>query len=288
LRQFASHIAAIALHHYVTLDIDRGWFAMSLLPRLGIGRNTEAEALKRRVSTLQVALKQCGELAHRWTQFRLGVTICIAVLMLALGFALGAYREPIGQSVSALALAIGLARPGPSADEAYAAYEQHKYTAAFKLASPLAADGDARAQSLLGLAYYHGQGVSQDHAEALNWFRRAADQGDASAQFQLGVMSSQGQGVPQDYAEAMKWFRLAADQSEPQAQYNLGIIYSKGQAGEPDKVSAYMWFNLAAAHFSSSDSRHDTAVASRDLVAEQMTREEIAEAQRRAREWMPK
>ena len=60
------------------------------------------------------------------------------------------------------------------------------------------------------------------------------------------------------------------------------------QAGEPDNVSAYMWFNLAAAHFPQSDVRHDTAVASRDLLAKQMTREQVAEAQKRAGECMPK
>ena len=42
-------------------------------------------------------------------------------------------------------------------------------------------------------------------------FRLAADQGDAKAQYSLGVMYDQGEGVPQDYAEAVKWYRLAAN-----------------------------------------------------------------------------
>jgi hypothetical protein len=147
-------------------------------------------------------------------------------------------------------------------------------------------EGDARAQSLLGLLYYRGQGVAQDYAEAAKWFRLAADQGDADAAFYLGVMFSQGQGLPLDYDEAAKWFRLAADRGDAQAQYNLGVYYAK-QAGKPDNVSAYMWFNLAAAHFAASDPRRGTAISSRDLVAEQMTHDQIAEAQRRAREWRP-
>ena len=60
------------------------------------------------------------------------------------------------------------------------------------------------------------------------------------------------------------------------------------QAGEPDNVSAYMWFNLAAAHFPQSDVRHDTAVASRDLLAKQMTPDQIVAAQEQGREWKPK
>jgi hypothetical protein len=265
-----------------------GLSAMALLPRLRFGKDQEAEALHQRLSTLQTALKHCGEVAERWTQFRRGVTACIAVLMLALGFALGVYYEPIKQFFAGVAESTGVASQAPSADAAYSAYEKGDYATVLRLASPLAAEGDARAQFLLGLLYSRGRAVSRDNGEAMNWFRRAADQGYALAQLQLGVMFSEGQGVPQDYAEAARWFRLAADQGDGQAQYNLGIFYSKGQSGEPDNVSAYMWFNLAGAHFPASDVRHDTAVASRDLVAKQMTRDQIAEAQKRAREWMPK
>ena len=46
----------------------------------------------------------------------------------------------------------------------------------------------------------------------LDTVRQAAEQGDAKAQFSLGFMYANGQGVPKDDAEAMKWYRLAADQ----------------------------------------------------------------------------
>ena len=39
-----------------------------------------------------------------------------------------------------------------------------------------------------------------------------ADQGVASAQFNLGLIYLEGQGVPQDGAEAVRWYRLAAEQ----------------------------------------------------------------------------
>jgi len=100
-------------------------------------------------------------------------------------------------------------------------------------------------------------------------------------------MFTEGQGVPQDYEEGARWFRLAADQGDPQAQYNLGVFYAKASAGRPDLVSAYMWFNLAASHFTASDPRRSTAISSRDLLARQMTEDQIAEAQRRARGWKP-
>jgi hypothetical protein len=261
---------------------------MSLLPRLRLGRDPKAEALEKRVSTLQTALQQCAEVAGRWTQFRREVTAAIAVLMLALGFALGVYRDPIMQSFSGLGQAVGLVNPAPNADAAHAAYQSGDYATALRLARPLAAEGDARAQSLFGVLYYRGRGVQKDDKEAVNWFRRAAEQGDIAAQFNLGVMFSEGQGVPQDYSEAMKWFRLAADQGDAQAQYNLGLSYAKGETGEPDNVSAYMWFNLAVAHFPVSDNRRNAAVTSRDLVAGKITQDQLADAQKRAREWRPK
>ena len=59
-----------------------------------------------------------------------------------------------------------------------------------------------------------GQGVPQDYAEAVKWYRLAAEQGYAAAQYNLGVMYDNGQGVPQDYAEAVKWYRLAAEQGD--------------------------------------------------------------------------
>ena len=43
-------------------------------------------------------------------------------------------------------------------------------------------------------------------------------------------MYEHGEGVPQDYAEAVRWYRLAADQGYASAQYNLGVMYNNGKA----------------------------------------------------------
>lgn len=46
-----------------------------------------------------------------------------------------------------------------------------------------------------------------------------ADKGNADAQSYLGVMYEKGWGVPaKDYAEALKWYRTAADQGDTYAQ----------------------------------------------------------------------
>ena len=107
----------------------------------------------------------------------------------------------------------------------------------------------------------------------------AAEQGDASGQYNLGVMYDTGLGVPQDYAEVIRWYRLAAEQGHATAQYNLGFMYSNGQGVPQDYVSAHMWLNVAAA------TGDEDARKARENVAANMTREQIAEAQARAREW---
>jgi uncharacterized protein len=46
----------------------------------------------------------------------------------------------------------------------------------------------------------------------LRLLRPLAEQGVAPAQHDLGVMYANGQGVPQDYATAVSWYRKAAEQ----------------------------------------------------------------------------
>ena len=60
-------------------------------------------------------------------------------------------------------------------------------------------------------------------------------------------MYANGEGVPEDDAEAVKWYRLAADQGDANAQFNLGVIYNNGEGVPRNYVTAYVWFNIAAA-----------------------------------------
>jgi uncharacterized protein len=266
---------------------------MALMPRwrsFGLGRDRADEAaLKERVGALQAALATCKDTATRWARWRYAVVTATAALCLALGFVLGLYSGELKQSGANLVATLGLAPAVRNADAAMAAYQKGDYATALQLSRSLADQGDARAQSILGLIYYGGRGVSRNDNEAVRWFRHAADLGDATGNLYLGVMFADGRGVPQDYAEAAKWYRLAADLGDAQAQYNLGLAYAKGEGVSPDNVSAHMWFNLAAARFPASDARsRDAAVRNRDLVAGNMTPAQLAEAQKLARDWKPK
>ncbi len=67
----------------------------------------------------------------------------------------------------------------------------------------------------IGLIYDNGKGVPQDYAEAINWYRKAAERGFPPAESNLGIMYENGKGVAQDYAEAANWYRKAAEQGFP-------------------------------------------------------------------------
>ncbi|MGN6498918.1 MAG: SEL1-like repeat protein [Tsuneonella sp.] len=73
----------------------------------------------------------------------------------------------------------------------------------------------------------------------------------------------------------------AAAQGEIAALYDLGVVYSTGSHGVGcDLIEAHKWFNLAAAK------GHEEASWCRADISDEMTAREIAEAQRRARQWL--
>jgi uncharacterized protein len=80
-------------------------------------------------------------------------------------------------AVASLMLAVSFAgsvAAGPYED-GIAAYEKGDYATALSLMRPLAEQGNADAQHSLGVMYNDGQGVPQDYAAAVSWYRKAAE-----------------------------------------------------------------------------------------------------------------
>jgi len=76
------------------------------------------------------------------------------------------------------------------------------------------------------------------------------------------------------------WLAAAAD-GDAAACYDLGVAFSTGSHGvDCDLIEAHKWFNLAAV------GGHEEAAWCRADVSDEMSAREIAEAQRRAREWL--
>jgi len=73
----------------------------------------------------------------------------------------------------------------------------------------------------------------------------------------------------------------AAARGDVSSLFDLGVVYSTGSHGvDCDFIEAHKWFNIAAAR------GHEEAAFCRSDVSDEMTAREIAEAQRRARQWL--
>ena len=84
------------------------------------------------------------------------------------------------------------------------------------------------------------EGVPQNYAEALKWYRLAADQGDATRSTVSAVMYANGQGVPQDYVRAHMWFNLSAAQGHQRAardRDDVAKLMTPAQIAEAQKLA---------------------------------------------------
>jgi len=157
------------------------------------------------------------------------------------------------------------------------------YIKAYALLLPAARQGHPIAQHRIGVLYTHGLGVEEDFAEATHWFRKAAEQGQGESQFSMGMRCLLGQSVAQDDTEAARWFRLAADQGVGMAASMLAELYAKGRGVPQDLVEAYKWLAVAGNQIEPTR----VSVTLNDLE-KKLTPAQLAEAQRRAKEFVPK
>lgn len=169
-------------------------------------------------------------------------------------------RDSRGRRASAgrgLALALALAglclASGAKADALTSgtrAFARHDYVRAAALLSVEAERGSPVAQTYLGYMYQYGLGVPQDYVHAASWLHQAAEQGEPTGQFLLGLLFDKGFGVPQDWVQAEVWLALAASQATTPRQQDY-------------------WARV------------------RDAVAQKLSLNQLAEAQRRASAWVP-
>ena len=221
--------------------------------------------------------------------------------------------------------------------------------------------GRCRAQYNLGVMYDTGQGVPQDYAAAVSWYRKAAEQelampSTTSASCTTTAVACRrtmqrrcrgiarppsrampkpsttsascttaGQGVPQDYAAAVSWYRKAAEQGDAggpvqprrhvrataRACRRTTRRRCRGIARLPTRpcrgpvqprrhvrrrprraaglrAGAHVVQPRESRYDASDKESRDSAVRNRDIVAAKMTPAQIAEAQKLAREWKPK
>ena len=155
-------------------------------------------------------------------------------------------------AVLATMIAAGVAAPAwaDDFDHAFNAYSAGDFAAALKAFTPLAEAGDPRAQYFLGHIYSEGKGLAKNEAEGAGWYRRAAERGDAVSQLSLGSMYVNGRGVRRNFVEAYKWLDIVVAAGEDRAL--------KSRAAEV-----------------------------RDLIEQLMTPDQVAEAKKQVKAWLP-
>jgi len=120
-----------------------------------------------------------------------------------------------------------------------------------------------------------------DYKAAADGFTILAEQGESESQSFLGVMYEHGTGVPKDEQQASIWYRKAADQGNPRGQSNLGVMYANGSGVPKDEQQAYFWWLLSSAQGVAE------SVKNWDIIEQQLTPQQRANAQARARDWKP-
>ncbi len=163
-----------------------------------------------------------------------------------------------------------------------ALFEAGDFERAHDELTPLAKQGDPRAQYILGIIYLNEYVTPPSQSSAAEWMSKSADQDYPAAQTELGRMYRNGDGVSQDYGNMARWYARAAEQGDVGAQLFLADAYAYGYGVETDLVQAYMWYEIAIQYWGS------LAVRARDIVAESMSTEQVAEAVQLAGRWIKK
>ena len=147
----------------------------------------------------------------------------------------------------AIVLPAAIAQAGP-VDDARLDYIAGNYEKAIVVLMPAAVSGDPNAQNIMGAAFDDGNGVTQNHARALEWWEKAAAQNFSKALFNLGEFWLNGRpGFPADFAKALPLFERAAEQDNADAIGNLGFMYELGLGVDADPETAFKLYERASA-----------------------------------------
>lgn len=104
---------------------------------------------------------------------------------------------------------------------------------------------------------------------ALMRCEQAAQNGDLQAEYELGEFYYEGKRTPRDLQKALHWLEQASLRGHPEAQHRLGLMFYRGEGVQANNVQAYIVLKMAAVNGS------EEALDSADLVAEQMSRDEL-------------
>jgi len=127
-------------------------------------------------------------------------------------------------------------------------YEQGNYIRALDAFYVLAKDGDPKAQFNVGLIYANGKGVNKDSYQAMEWYKKAAEQGNSAAQYNLAKLIAQRPDSkdPRAMKKIMYWYEKAAESGRKEAVNDLALLYLEGKGVEKNEFKAFELFKKAA------------------------------------------
>jgi TPR repeat protein len=168
----------------------------------------------------------------RWSRF--GLVGLVAALMVASLLA-GRYLERSRAMPPEVKLQIALQAFRSGYDET-----------ALSILTPLADEGNSKAQYWLADIYENGIGVKPDTARALTLLQKSAAQGFVPAQRHLGEVYLRGNEMLQDFGKAHLWLHKAATAGDAEAERMLGQMFALGLGVTQDQPEAYAWYEVAA------------------------------------------
>jgi TPR repeat protein len=205
-----------------------------------------------------------------WTHLTMWASVVVAVILLAIAFAVSARRRESARHANSKTIAAEAGNKLEdgaeiSGDELWQKAEGGEAGVGYKLGLINAAgkggtrdlvtvrdyilksaeQGYAEAQVSVGEMYEDGRGVPKNEAKALDWYLKAATQGDAGAQLKLsGWLLLK---CPKDETKAFELCLKFAKVGNPTAQSMLGSMFRDGTGIPKDDAKAVEWYQKAAA-----------------------------------------
>jgi len=198
-----------------------------------------------------------------------------------------AMNKRIAAAVLAAFVVLGAGPVRAGYNEGREAYNKADYATAWKELEPLAKQGNADAMYLVGSMHHMGMGVSPSYKDAAVWYRKAADAGKIDAIFTMGIVYEGGIGVPRNAQEGFQWYKKSADRGFYAGQLKIANMYGKGVGVKKDIPQAYFWYGVAERSApKQGNDRYEIPII-KDKLASLMTKEQIAEADRKIKAWKP-
>lgn len=153
--------------------------------------------------------------------------------------------------------------------------------ASFAAAHRSALAGHVPAYSRIGFLMLRGEGVTKDAERAVEWLKQGAEKGDRQSTAYLGWALVTGTGIGRNAQTGERLLITAANTGNLWAMGTLSELYRQGTVLSRDYARAYIWATVALGQGSSLA----TLRTARDELEKQLSPDQIASAQREARQW---